>query len=67
MLIINHFITLCFSLEFLQSEFVDGGTKTHFEALNSPATLHAFKTGLRKQPIIYSLTFNGEEIPEARE
>jgi hypothetical protein len=46
---------------------VDGGTKTYFQALNTPGTLHAFKTGLRKQPIIYSLTFNGEEIPEAQE
>ncbi|CAG7727728.1 unnamed protein product [Allacma fusca] len=50
-----------------ESEFVDGGTKTHFSAHNCPATLHALTTGVKKQPIIYSLTFNGEEIPEAVE
>ena len=50
-----------------ESEFVDGGTQTHFQAFNGSATLHAFKTGLKKQPIIYSLTVNEEEIPEAQE
>ncbi|ODN02218.1 Fas apoptotic inhibitory molecule 1 [Orchesella cincta] len=50
-----------------QSDFVDGGTATHFEAANYPATLHALCTGIKKQPIIYSLTFNGEQIAEASE
>jgi len=53
---------------FVQGEFVDDGTETHFAIGDgTPAYIKAVSSGSRKSGIIHSLFINNSEIPLAKE
>ena len=53
---------------FIQGEFVDDGTETHFAVGDGiPAYIKAVSSGNRKSGIIHSLFINNSEIPLSKE
>jgi len=54
-------------IDFLQGEFTDEGTETHFEIGAHSATIKGYTTGKRKEGIQHKLFVDDVEIPEAKE
>lgn len=53
---------------FVQGEFVEDGTETHFAIGDgTPAYIKAVSSGIRKSGIIHSLFINNLEVPLAKE
>jgi hypothetical protein len=52
---------------YMQGEFVEDGTETHFTLGDMPAYIKAVTSGKRREGIIHSLIVNNTVIPEANE
>lgn len=53
---------------FVQGEFVEDGTETHFAiGEGTPAYIKAVSSGKRKSGIIHTLFINNAEVPLANE
>lgn len=55
------------SFSFLQGEFVDDGTETHFSIGNHDCCIKAVSSGKRREGIIHTLIVDEREIPESTE